>query len=120
MDKETQLKLWSNVATVAAIFCMVISMLLLFNFLQIAKQDPLKNKAIELLVQRLSQNPSDDVLRNDIRNLDLLARKAYFNSQWQVKTGSYLLLFGAIIFAIALRIYYSAKSKIEIPEWFNN
>ena len=52
----------------------------------------------------------------EIRNYDLLARKAYFNSQWQVKTGAYLLFFGAIILAFSLRFYYSLKAKIDEPD----
>jgi outer membrane protein assembly factor BamB len=33
-----------------------------------------------------------------------------------VKTGAWLLLFGAVVLAFALRVYYSAKSKIEAPD----
>lgn len=116
MDLQNQLKLSRNVAVTAGIFCLVVAMLLLLNYLQLSKKDPLENEAIKVLVQRLSEDPDNDALKNDIRNLDLLARKAYFNSRWQVKTGGYLLLFGAILTALALRIYYSLKSKIEIPE----
>ncbi len=116
MDLQNQLKLSRNVAVTAGIFCLVVAMLLLLNYLQLSKKDPLENEAIKVLVERLSEDPDNDALKNDIRNLDLLARKAYFNSQWQVKTGGYLLLFGAILTALALRVYYSLKSKIDIPE----
>ncbi|NQU84432.1 MAG: PQQ-binding-like beta-propeller repeat protein, partial [Mariniphaga sp.] len=71
---------------------------------------------IEALVERLHDDPNNDVLKEEIRDFDLLARKAYFNSQWQVKTGAFLLLFGAIVFALGLRYYYSLKSKIEEPD----
>ena len=67
-------------------------------------------------MERLKVEPNNDELKVEIRNFDLLARKAYFNSQWQVKTGAYLLLFGAIVLALALRMYYSLKSKIEQPD----
>ena len=33
-----------------------------------------------------------------------MARKAYFSSRWQVETGSYLLLAGAIIFIFCQRV----------------
>lgn len=113
---RNRLALSHNVAVVAGIFCLAVALLLLLNYWQVSKYDPLESKAMEVLVQRLSENPDDDALKNDIRNLDLLARKAYFNSHWQVKAGSYLLLFGAIVFAVALRIYHSLRSKIEIPD----
>ncbi|WP_158863781.1 PQQ-binding-like beta-propeller repeat protein [Maribellus comscasis] len=81
-----------------------------------SKSDPTESKVIEALVERLKQEPNNEELKAEIRNFDLLARKAYFNSQWQVKTGAYLLLFGAIVLALALRYYYSLKSKIEAPD----
>ncbi|WP_238763157.1 outer membrane protein assembly factor BamB family protein [Maribellus maritimus] len=81
-----------------------------------SKSDPTESKVIEALVERLKQEPNNEELKAEIRNFDLLARKAYFNSQWQVKTGAYLLLFGAIVLALALRYYYSLKSKIEVPD----
>jgi outer membrane protein assembly factor BamB len=36
--------------------------------------------------------------------MDLMARKAYFSSRWQVETGSYLLLAGAVIFLLCQRL----------------
>jgi outer membrane protein assembly factor BamB len=116
LNIENRLKLSKIVAIVAGIFCLAVALALLLNYLQISKRDPLENEAMKVLVQRLAQNPQDDALKNDIRNLDLLARKAWFNSKWQIKTGSILLLIGSVIFALALRVYYSLLSKIEIPD----
>ena len=116
MNIKDQIKLSSNVAVISGIFCTAVALLLLLNFWQLSKNDPLESTAMKVLIERLAQEPSNAELKQDIRQLDLLARKAYFNTQWQINTGSYLLLFGAIVFAIALRYYYTLKSKIEIPE----
>lgn len=116
MDTKDQIKLSSNVAVLSGIFCLAVALLLLLNYWQMSKSDPLESESMKVLIERLAQEPANAELKQDIRHLDLLARKAYFNSQWQVKTGSYLLLFGGIVFAIALRIYYSLKARIEIPE----
>ena len=116
MTNNDKIKLSQNIALIAGIFCTAVAMLLLLNFWQISKTDPIESKALEALVQRLKQEPNNEELKVEIRNFDLLARKAYFNSQWQVKTGAYLLIFGAVILAFALRVYYAAKSKIEVPE----
>jgi outer membrane protein assembly factor BamB len=115
MDDRNRLRLALNVVVVSAVFTGLVALLLLLNFYQFSKKDPLDGKALDVLVHRLSENPDDEGLRNDIRNLDLLARKAYFNSRWQIRTGSHLMLFGAIVFAVALRRYYSLKSRIEFP-----
>ncbi|WP_319481742.1 PQQ-binding-like beta-propeller repeat protein [uncultured Draconibacterium sp.] len=116
MNNQDKLKLSQNIAVIAGIFCAAVALLLLLNFWQLTKSDPIESKALEALVERLKDDANNEELKEEIRNFDLLARKAYFNSQWQVETGAYMLLFGAIVLAFALRIYYSAKSKIEEPD----
>jgi len=116
MEPEDKLKFSLNIALVSGIFCVTVALLLLLNFVQMAKNKPLESKALISLVKRLGQEPNSDELKLEIRNFDLLARKAYFNSQWQVRTGGYLLLFGSIVLALSLRVFIGLKSKIEEPE----
>lgn len=116
MTNNNKLKLAQNVAVISGIFCSVVALLLLLNFWQFSKNDPIESQALEVLVERLKEDPNNDGLKTEIRQYDLLARKAYFNSQWQVKTGAFLLLFGAIVLAFALRVYYALKAKIEKPD----
>jgi outer membrane protein assembly factor BamB len=116
MTNTDKIKLTQNIAVIAGFFSAVVALLLLLNYWQISKTDPIESKALEVLVQRLKQEPNNDGLKAEIRNYDLLARKAYFNSQWQIQTGALMLLFGAIVLAFALRIYYSAKAKIDAPD----
>jgi outer membrane protein assembly factor BamB len=71
---------------------------------------------MELLVERLKDEPNNEALKNEIRSLDLLARKAFFTSQWQVKTGRYLLLLGSIVWIFAMRYYFTARSRIAQPD----
>ena len=115
MEQDNKLRFSLNTALVSGIFCITVALLLLLNFVQMAKNKPLESKALTSLVKRLSQEPNSDELKQEIRNFDLLARKAYFNSQWQVKTGGYLLLFGAIVFALSLRVFIGLKAKIGEP-----
>ncbi|MCG8699094.1 MAG: PQQ-binding-like beta-propeller repeat protein, partial [Bacteroidales bacterium] len=49
------------------------------------------------------------------RELDLLARKAYFTSQWQIESGSLFLIILGVLFIASLRIYQVLQSKIEVP-----
>ncbi|MCA1747668.1 MAG: hypothetical protein LC655_08220, partial [Bacteroidales bacterium] len=49
-------------------------------------------------------------------DFDLLVRKAYFTSTWQIKTGVFLLLFGGIIFAISLKIFTDVQHAIGRPD----
>ena len=116
MNIKDKIKLTQNIAVVTGIFCVTVALLLLLNYWQMTKSDPTDSQTIKALVERLKQDPNDDALKMEIRNFDLLARKAYFNSRWQVKTGGYMLLFGAIVLAFALRFYYSLKAKIDQPD----
>ncbi len=115
MEHDSKLKLSFNIALVSGIFCLTVALLLLLNFMQMSMNKPLESKALTSLVKRLSQEPNSDELKQEIRNFDLLARKAYFNAQWQVKTGGYLLLFGSIVLAFSLRVLISLRAKIDEP-----
>ncbi len=97
-------KFWHRVAVIAGIFTLLVSILLIANYFQLSKADPVNQKIINSLVERLSQNPSDMALREQIRELDLLSRKAYFTNQWQIKIGGYLVLAGLSLLIIALQI----------------
>lgn len=116
MDQETKIKLAYRVAIVSGIFCGVVALLLLLNFWQMKQHEPLESATIEALVSRLAQEPNNQELKQEIRSFDLLARKAYFTSRWQIKTGTYLLLFGGILLAISLKIYTDLRARIGPPE----
>jgi outer membrane protein assembly factor BamB len=102
-------RLWIRIAWVAAIFSFIICILLIANYVQVKKMDPVNMTVINSLVERLSENPSDTKLRDEIRTLDLLARKAYFTNRWQIKTGGFLLLSGALLLIIALQVLSLSK-----------
>ncbi len=109
------MKMAANTAIVAFVFSFLVAILLMLNYYQLKANDPLELESMELLVERLKDEPNNEELKNEIRSLDLLARKAFFTSQWQVKTGRYLLLLGSIIGIFAMRYYFSARSRIEEP-----
>ena len=115
MDENQILKIAANTAIVAFVFSFVVAILLMLNYYQLKAQDPLELESMELLVERLKDEPNNEELKNEIRSLDLLARKAFFTSQWQVKTGRYLLLLGSIVWLFAMRYYFTARSRIEEP-----
>lgn len=104
-------QLWSRIAWASGIFSFIICILLIANFAQTKKVDPVNMTVINSLVERLSENPGDTKLRDEIRVLDLLARKAYFTNRWQIKTGGFLLLSGVILFIISLQVISLSASK---------
>ena len=108
-----KIKLAQQIAWIAAGFALIMAVLLIANFVQTSLNDPIDNKTIPALVKRLSQTPADEELKAEIRAFDLMARKAYFTSQWQIRTGSYLMFLGVIISILAVRYVLSAKSKLN-------
>lgn len=111
---EMRLQIWKSIAWVAGVFAFIISMLLIVNYMQINRHDPVDVETINALVQRLSENPSDELLRIQIRELDLLARKAYFTNLWQLRTGGLMLVVGLAVMMIALQIIQLNKKKIPV------
>lgn len=116
MDQESKIKLSRQVMLISGIFCLIVTALLLANFWQLKKSDPIESQTMEALVERLAEDPNNEELREEIRQFDLLARKAYFTSNWQVQTGAILLLIGGIIFAIAWKVHTDIQQKINPPE----
>lgn len=106
---NTNIKLWKGIAYVAGIFSFILCVLLIANYLHINTEDPVNTNLINSLVERLNENPDDVALREQIREVDLLARKAYFTSQWQIRFGGYLLLIGIAVLVIAFQMISSAK-----------
>jgi len=114
---KVNVSLWKRIALIAGIFAILISILLIANYVQLSRVDPVNTETINSLVEKLAENPDDDALRNQIRELDLLARKAYFTNQWQIRTGGYLLLIAVLVIVVAFQIINSAKGKQpEIPD----
>lgn len=115
MDHEQKIELAHRVALISGIFCGVVALLLILNFWHMKQHEPLESKTIEALIERLASEPGNEELKEEIRSFDLLARKAYFTSRWQVKTGTWLLLIGGIILAVSLKIYTDLRARIEEP-----
>ncbi|MBS0000264.1 MAG: PQQ-binding-like beta-propeller repeat protein [Cyclobacteriaceae bacterium] len=113
IDKQ---KLAIRIALLAGIFSCIVGVILLLNYWQLRQSDPLESKLMETLVKQLSGDRQNEVLKEEIRNLDLMARKAYFTKQWQIRAGGYLLVGGMVVLVAALRIFYSLRSRIAEPD----
>ncbi len=116
MTNKEKINISLSVAAISAIIALLISAVMLINYWQISSNDPLENEALKILVQKTFQDPADIQLKESVRNLDLMARKAFFTSKWQIKMGSYLLLLATIILVVSLRIYFATVKQLPIPE----
>jgi len=108
-------KRWQNLAgklvIITTLFAAVISILMIANYIQTKTIEPLKSPALSQLMLQLQKEPENQALKEQIRALDLLARRAYFTNQWQIRTGGFLLFGCLIILLVSLKYLKAQKDK---------
>lgn len=107
-------KLYRNIAIVTAIFIMVLTAMLGVSYYQMQQVSPLETGVMETLKELNEVNGDNESLQQQIRELDLLSRKAYFVKEGQLKMGIYLLLGMALVLVTCLNLYY--KETKNLPE----
>ncbi len=109
---KTITHLLRGIAAAAGVFSLILCVLLIANYLQLKRTNPLDSPVLQKLVNRLDENPQDQELRDEIRTLDLLARRVYFTRRWQIRTGSYMLLVSAAAFVFCLKVLVRFQRKL--------
>ncbi|MFM1943673.1 MAG: hypothetical protein RI897_2655 [Verrucomicrobiota bacterium] len=100
---------------VAAVFSLVVTILLIANNLSLRRLDPIHSPALAKLVEELKSNPKDEALRAEIRELDLLTRKAFFTSQHFTHVGVGLLVGGLAVMVICFKTLNAYTAKPAYP-----
>ncbi len=105
-------RLLRGIGVFAGVFTLILCTLLIANYFQLKRTDPLNSPALQKLVNKLDESPQDQEIRDEIRALDLLARRAYFTRRWQIRTGSYMLLVSVLVFVICLKALTMLQRKL--------
>lgn len=105
-------KIARNIAIISAIFIVAFTIMLVTNYFQVKSGDPLQTELIENLKKLNDENANNPELQEQIRELDLMARKAYFIRQDRLKTGFIILLVMLVIFIVSIRLYYAKEKNI--------
>ncbi|RPI00824.1 MAG: hypothetical protein EHM72_08130 [Calditrichaeota bacterium] len=108
-DRPLLRKMAQRTAWISGVFALFLSVLLILNYLQFKTHDPLHSPALTQLMQQLQSDSENQALKEQIRALDLLARKAFFIHQWQLRTGSFLLLVSIILMLSAIKYLRSLE-----------
>jgi outer membrane protein assembly factor BamB len=112
-----------NVAAVSAVFVLTFSIMLTTNYFQVRGVHPLQAEVMETLRQINDETGNNVELQEQIRQLDLLARKAYFIRLDHLMTGVYILIAALAVFIVTLRLYYAedkiipGKQITPVDEW---
>ena len=121
--KQMKKAILRNIAIISAIFIVSFSIMLITNYFQVRGTTPLQTEVVETLKELNDQNASNPVLQEQIRQLDLLARKAYFVQMGHLMGGVYILLGMLVVFIICIRLYFARDKDIPdkeidpIDEW---
>lgn len=107
-------KLYRNIVLVTAVFLLALTAMLCVSYYQMQQVSPLENGVMETLKELNETNGNNETLQQQIRELDLLSRKAYFVKEGQLKMGFYLLLGMALVLVASLNLYY--KETKNLPE----
>ncbi|MEY4385970.1 MAG: hypothetical protein RLY20_1253 [Verrucomicrobiota bacterium] len=92
---------WRWAAITAAIFSIVVGVAMVFAHLEHKSSDPWRSPELLKLKARLRDEPHNDALKTQIREMDLQLRQRYFHLLSLKASGVYLLCGGAAVFLIA-------------------
>lgn len=100
---------------VAVLFTGVMCLLLWVTHIQLRRIDPLNGAMLVELRDRYADGERGEQIRQDIRQLDLLARKAFFVSRRQIRTGGIAAAIGGTIALLALGLHHSETRRVTVP-----
>lgn len=92
---------WRTTRTLAALFSIVVALVMLVSHLGTDAVDPLTSPELKPLKEKLGLSPTDEQLKQQIRRVDLQMRSRYFRQLAHTSSGVYLLLAGAVVFLVA-------------------
>lgn len=111
---EKDISILKIVSQIAGGFTFIVALTMIFSLVQLKTINPLDNPVLVSVKDQYDKDPANAEKAGQVRAMDLMARKAYFSSRWQVETGSYLLLAGAVIFILCQRIISETEKLIPV------
>lgn len=118
-------KLYRNIAIVTSIFMLVMVAMMGVSYYQMQQVSPLQSEVMQTLKELNEANGENEALQQQVRQLDLLSRKAYFVKEGQLKVGLFILLAMAGVLIVSLNLYYRGTKTLPdkeldpVDEWMN-
>jgi outer membrane protein assembly factor BamB len=116
MKDENNYRLATLTAAIAGVFSLVVCALLIYDYSRRGNGDPLENEVFQTLKAALAKQPDNDVLKSQIRVLDLQLRREYFRQRAFTVAGAVLLLGGVAIFLISIKTAAALRRELPHPQ----
>jgi len=110
---ENEIRIFKSISLVSGVITFIIAITMLFSLIQLKLIDPINSPSLLSVKEQFDRDPDNKDKAEQVRAIDLMARKAYFSSRWQVETGSYLLLAGAFIFVLFQRLIAGSEKPAK-------
>ena len=108
--------LWRNCSIASVLFVVVFAVMLTVNYAGYKKASPLNTPALTAMKEQLDADPENQLLQQQIREFDLLARKVYFTGKEHVRVGVYILLAASLILVVSLRFLFASYKSLPEKE----
>lgn len=118
MDKSAVYRIAVAIGFISGAFALFLAVSLTVNHLRLKSADPLNSATLQELREELKTQPENTALKTEIRNLDLLARKAYFTSLTLTNSGAWLLLASLAVMLAAFKIAADISKRQPQPGAF--
>jgi outer membrane protein assembly factor BamB len=113
---DTKKIIYRNVAVLSAIFIVAFSIMLITNYFQVRGGNTLEVEVMGILKELNDVNANNTALQEQIRQLDLLARKAYFIRHDRLMAGIYILLGMLTVLFLCVHGYFKGYKNIPDKE----
>lgn len=114
--KKNATRVLMAVGAVAAVFTVIMCTLITGTYIQLRAKDPLNNAQLVELRERYAQGETSAEMKTAIRDLDLLARGAFFTAQERIRAGGYMALAAAVIAIAAFGSAIALNPSPPAPE----
>ncbi len=103
-------------AIIGGLFSFIVCVLLIVNNLSLRSSDPIHLKALEDRLKEMREDPENEAIKLQIRELDYMARRAFFASQHFNHMGIYFLIGGLVVTIASYKTLDAYRHPVPYPD----
>lgn len=103
-------------AIISGVFMLAVCAFLVLNYFQQRTDDPLNSEELLKLRTQLYQQPNNESLKEQIRDIDLEIREKHFKHRQISKYGVYMLMGGIFVFLVGIKSVFALRKKLPMPQ----